>query len=90
MPNTEAMLRRQPIIRLFISSTFNDLKQERDALQRDVFPYLGEYCQTNGFQFQAIDLRWGVSGEAGLNHRAMQIFLKSGDGHRTFLPDLTF
>lgn len=73
MPNTDLTLRRQPIIRLFISSTFNDLKLERDALQRDVFPDLEEYCQKNGFQFQAIDLRWGVSGEAGLNHRAMQI-----------------
>lgn len=65
--------RRQPIIRLFISSTFNDLKQERDALQKEVFPHLEEFCQKNGFQFQAIDLRWGVSGEAGLHHRAMQI-----------------
>jgi len=26
-----------------------------------------------GFQFQAIDLRWGVPGEAGLDHRTMQI-----------------
>ena len=73
MSHSDFSARRQPIIRLFISSTFNDLKQERDALQRDVFPYLEEYCQKNGFQFQAIDLRWGVSGEAGLNHRAMQI-----------------
>ncbi len=68
--------RHLPLIRLFISSTFNDLKQERDALQRDVFPDLEEYCQKNGFQFQAIDLRWGVSGEAGLQHRAMQICIE--------------
>ncbi len=73
MSHADFSARRQPVIRLFISSTFNDLKQERDALQRDVFPYLEEYCQKNGFQFQAIDLRWGVSGEAGLKHRAMQI-----------------
>jgi hypothetical protein len=25
-------------IRVFVSSTFEDLKQEREALQRDVFP----------------------------------------------------
>lgn len=73
MSDVEYPSRRQPIIRVFISSTFNDLKQERDALQRDVFPGIEEYCQKNGFQFQAIDLRWGVSGEAGLQHRAMQI-----------------
>ena len=37
-PRTSVRLR--PIIRLFVSSTFGDLKAERDALQRDVFPRL--------------------------------------------------
>jgi hypothetical protein len=30
-------VRRRPIIRVFVSSTFADLKHERDALQRHVF-----------------------------------------------------
>jgi NACHT domain- and WD repeat-containing protein len=47
-----------------VSSTFSDLKAERDALQRDVFPRLRELCQKHGCRFQAIDLRWGVSEEA--------------------------
>ena len=42
-------------------------------LQRDVFPRLEHYCLVRGFQFQAIDLRWGVPGEAGRDHRTMQI-----------------
>lgn len=62
-----------PIIRLFVSSTFGDLKEERNALQADVFPKLEYYCLVRGFQFQAIDLRWGVPGEAGRDHRTMQI-----------------
>ncbi|MBI4517176.1 MAG: DUF4062 domain-containing protein [Deltaproteobacteria bacterium] len=33
-----AQPRRRPVIRVFVSSTFTDLKRERDALQRDVFP----------------------------------------------------
>lgn len=65
--------RLRPIIRVFVSSTFSDLKRERDALQQRVFPKLEELCLKNGFQFQAIDLRWGVSTEAGLDHRAMRI-----------------
>ena len=62
-----------PIIRLFVSSTFSDLKHERNALQREVFPKLEQLCLQTGFQFQAIDLRWGVPTEAGLDHRTMRI-----------------
>ncbi|MCB2224837.1 MAG: DUF4062 domain-containing protein [Actinobacteria bacterium] len=61
--------------RVFISSTFSDLKAERDALQQRVFPRLAEMCLARGARFQAIDLRWGVSEEASLDHRAMDICL---------------
>ncbi|MEO8497887.1 MAG: AAA family ATPase, partial [Planctomycetota bacterium] len=57
----------------FVSSTFSDLKHERNALQREVFPKLEQLCLQQGFQFQAIDLRWGVPTEAGLDHRTMRI-----------------
>jgi hypothetical protein len=59
--------------RLFLSSTFNDLRAERDILQERVFPKFREYCQKYGFTFQAIDLRWGVSSEAGFDQKTMQI-----------------
>lgn len=65
--------RLRPIIRIFVSSTFRDMFHERNSLQKDVFPKLEQLCQQNGFQFQAIDLRWGVSSEASLDHRAMRI-----------------
>ena len=62
-----------PIIRVFVSSTFRDLKHERNALHAEVWPELERYCQQRGFTFQAIDLRWGVPAEAGLDHRTMRI-----------------
>jgi len=65
--------RTRPVIRLFVSSTFGDMKHERSALQADVFPKLEALCLKSGFQFQAIDLRWGVPAEAGLDHRTMRI-----------------
>jgi hypothetical protein len=46
--------------RVFVSSTSEDLKAERDALQRDVFPKLRALCEQHGARSQAIDLRWGV------------------------------
>jgi len=73
MPHQNSIPRLRPVIRLFVSSTFSDMKHERDALQADVFPKLEEMCQRSGFQFQAIDLRWGVPTEAGLDHRTMRI-----------------
>jgi len=61
--------------RVFVSSTFTDLKEERNALQRSVFPKLRRLCQGHGFRFQAIDLRWGIRDEAGLDQRTMTICL---------------
>jgi tetratricopeptide (TPR) repeat protein len=62
--------------RIFVSSTFNDLKVERNALQERVFPKLRELCMQYGCRFQAIDLRWGVSEEAGLDQQTMKICLE--------------
>jgi WD40 repeat protein len=73
MSNSFALKRLRPVIRVFVSSTFSDLKQERNALQKYVFPELENFCLDRGFQFQAIDLRWGVPTEAGLDHRTMRI-----------------
>ena len=63
-------------IRLFVSSTFKDLKAEREALQREVFPKLRQLCQSNGLRFQAIDLRWGISEEAGRDNQTLRICLR--------------
>lgn len=73
MLDNQLQIRRRPVIRVFVSSTFTDLKHERDALQRDLFPKLEQLCASRQFQFQAIDLRWGVPTEASLDHRTMRI-----------------
>jgi len=61
--------------RIFVSSTFSDLKEERNTLSREVFPRLRELCTQNGYRFQAIDLRWGVRGESVLDQQTMHICL---------------
>lgn len=70
------MPRENRIFRLFVSSTFSDLKAERNALQEHVFPRLKHLCQLADCRFQDIDLRWGVSEEAGLDQRTMRICLQ--------------
>jgi WD40 repeat protein len=61
--------------RIFVSSTFSDLKAERNVLQEKVFPRLRDLAVAHGCRFQAIDLRWGVSEEAVLDQQTMNICL---------------
>ncbi len=66
---------RSKTIRVFISSTFHDMSVERNELQRTVFREMREKCAAQGWQFEAVDLRWGVSEEASITQRTMQICL---------------
>lgn len=64
------------IFRLFVSSPFSDFKKERDVLHKKVFPKIDKYCNENGFSFQPIDLRWGVSDEAQLDQKTLEVCLE--------------
>ncbi len=64
------------IIRLFVSSTFNDFKEERDALSDDVFVRIEKYCKDRGYIFQAVDLRWGISETDAINQDTINICLQ--------------
>jgi len=68
--------RSELIFRVFVSSTFDDLVSERNALESVAFPALREYCEERGARFQPIDLRWGVSDEAFLDQQAIPICLQ--------------
>jgi hypothetical protein len=59
--------------RIFVSSTFSDLKAERNALQKHVFPRRRDLCMRHGCRFQAIDLRWGVREKAAPYQETMRI-----------------
>ena len=61
--------------RLFVSSTFVDFAQEREILQGTVFPALDAYCAAKGYQFLALDMRWGINEEAHLDQRTADICL---------------
>lgn len=89
------------IFRIFVSSTFADLQEERNALQKrvseerkaleqEVFPALKKLCAENDCQFQAIDLRWGVGEEAGLDQRTMRICLEELKRCQTTSPRPNF
>lgn len=63
---------RNRYIRFFVSSTFADMKKERNLLQEVIDMLANEYKQKE-WQIEAVDLRWGISEEAGLENKTMQI-----------------
>ena len=84
------MIGTENTIRFFISSTFYDMQQERNALQLRVFPRLREFCRKQGVRFQPIDLRWGVSQEASQDHRTLAICLEEIRRCREVSPHFNF
>ena len=50
-------------LRVFISSTFRDLQEEREHLIKKVFPEIRALCRERGVTFTEVDLRWGVTAE---------------------------
>jgi tetratricopeptide (TPR) repeat protein len=57
------MERKWRAVRVFISSTFRDMQEERDELVKNVFPQLRLLCRRRGLEFIEVDLRWGVTEE---------------------------
>jgi hypothetical protein len=69
------MPQQTKVFRVFVSSTFTDMKEERSILQKKVFPKLEKFCEEKGARFQAVDLRWGVNEESQLNQKTLEICL---------------
>jgi hypothetical protein len=62
-------IRRPPLVRMFVSSTFRDMRAERDILATRVYPQLERFLQQYGVWLEVVDLRWGIPQaqvEAGL------------------------
>ena len=76
--------------RVFVSSTFLDLKSERNILQQLTYPRLVDLCARHGVTFQAIDLRWGISEEASLDQRTIDICLNEVKRCRATSPRPNF
>jgi len=51
------------------------MREERNILQKKVFPRLEKFCEEKGAKFQAVDLRWGVNEESQRNQKTLDICL---------------
>jgi hypothetical protein len=53
-----------------------DTSVERNTLMETVYPKLKIFCQKKGFEFQVVDMRWGVRDEATDDHMTTELCMK--------------
>jgi hypothetical protein len=66
---------RQREIRVFISSTFRDMHEEREELVKQIFPQLRRLCENRGVTWGEVDLRWGAPDEAKAEGKVLPLCL---------------
>lgn len=87
-------------IRVFISSTFNNMQKEREYLLRHIFPKLRNNASKHDVTLTEIDLRWGITEDESKNGKVVELCLNEIDncipffigiiGHRYgWIPEIT-
>lgn len=71
-------------VRVFISSTFRDMMQEREVLVKKVFPQLRKLCSERFVAFSEVDLRWGITDEQRDEGKVLPLCLAEIDRCRPF------
>ena len=49
---------------------------ERNTLMERVYPRLKSFCQERGYDFQVVDMRWGVRDESTDDHMTTELCMK--------------
>jgi hypothetical protein len=62
-------------LRIFVSSTFRDMQEEREELVKKVYPQLKHFCMQRGVFLSVIDLRWGITAEQAEAEQVIPICL---------------
>nr|WP_225024842.1 DUF4062 domain-containing protein [Bradyrhizobium septentrionale] len=81
----ERTVQDERTIRLFVSSTFVDMQEERRTLQEDVFPIVRRFLWERGINFVYVDLRWGVTREEAERGDVLSICLHEIDRCRPWI-----
>ncbi|MCB0714161.1 MAG: tetratricopeptide repeat protein [Ignavibacteriae bacterium] len=76
-------------LRIFISSTFRDLGEEREHLVKKIFPEIRALCRTRGITFTEIDLRWGLTEEDVKLGQVIRACLEEVDKCRPYFIGIT-
>lgn len=71
-------------IRVFISSTFEDMRDERDYLIKKVFPELKQKAAEREVTLIDVDLRWGITEEQAKKGQVLDICFREIDNSIPF------
>jgi len=75
-------------IRVFISSTFRDMMEERDAMMTHTWPELRRFCRERQVEFVEVDLRWGIAEEQSTRKETLKLCLDEIRACRPFFIGL--
>lgn len=75
-------------VRIFISSTFSDMKKERELLAKNVLPQLQEKFHDKRIEIIFVDLRWGILDETAAEGNVLSVCLEEIDNCRPFFIGL--
>jgi tetratricopeptide (TPR) repeat protein len=76
-------------LRVFISSTFRDLQEEREHLIKKIFPEIRALCRERGVTFTEVDLRWGLTDEDVALGQVIRTCLEEVDKCRPYFIGIT-
>ncbi len=76
-------------LRVFISSTFRDLQEEREHLVKKIFPEIRALCRERGITFTEVDLRWGLTEEDVALGQVIRTCLDEVDKCRPYFIGIT-
>ena len=75
---------KKRFIRIFISSTFSDMMQEREYLMKIIFPELRKRCKVRFLEITEVDLRWGIPETDSKEGKVIEICLNEIDKSRPY------
>ncbi|MCX5801825.1 MAG: tetratricopeptide repeat protein [Candidatus Eisenbacteria bacterium] len=62
-------------IRIFVSSTFRDMVEDRNSLMTHAWPELRRFCRERRLELVEVDLRWGISEEQSTRKETLKLCL---------------
>ena len=75
-------------IRVFVSSTFRDMVEERDELMTQTWPELRRFCRERQVELVEVDLRWGIAEEQSTRKETLKLCLDEIRSCRPFFIGL--
>ncbi|CAD5125410.1 DgyrCDS13642 [Dimorphilus gyrociliatus] len=73
---SEENQKKEGICRVFFSSPFTGMEEERQTLTKRFWPRIESLCSSKGLQFCAVDMRWGITAQSAQAARVIDICLR--------------